>query len=175
MAAAEAPSKREIRTAQLVLRPFRSDDVEAIAGYANDEDYRRYLRPTQPSAKEFVAHNISVDWSVQCSWVITLDDAIVGTAFLGINDEDDAAELSCLLAPCYWGQGIGTEAAGAALEHAFVGLDLAKVVGRTDPRHDAALGLMKTLGMQPHGATHTDEVIYELTRDEWSRARSGAR
>ena len=71
--------------------------------------------------------------------------------------------------------GIGTEAAAAALEHAFVELELTKVVGRTDPRHVAAISLMKKLGMQSHGSTHADEVIYELTRDDWSRARSGAR
>lgn len=164
-----------LQTERLVLRPFRPDDGEAIARYAADDDYRRYLSPHKPDAEEVVARNVGVDWSVQRSWVITLDDELVGSTFLGINSEDDAAELSCLVSPRCWGKGIGTEAAAAALEHAFVELELAKVVGRTDPRNEAALSLMKKLGMQPHGSTHTDEVIYELTRDDWSRARSGAR
>jgi [ribosomal protein S5]-alanine N-acetyltransferase len=164
-----------LQTERLVLRPFRPDDGELIARYAADDDYRRYLSPHKPDAKEVVARNVGVEWSVQRSWVITLEDELVGSTFLGINSEDDAGELTCLVAPGCWGKGIGTEAATAALEHAFVELELAKVVGRTDPRHEAALRLMQKLGMRPHGSTHTDEVIYELTRDDWSRARSDAR
>jgi RimJ/RimL family protein N-acetyltransferase len=164
-----------LRTDRLVLRPFRPDDIEAIARYADDESYRRYLSPHQPDAEEFVTHNVDVDWSVQRSWVITLDDVIVGSAFLGINVEDDAAELICLVDPRYWGMDIGGEAARAALEHAFVELGLAKVVGRTDPRHASAIRLMKKLGMQHQGPTHTDAVIYEIKRADWSRARSDAR
>jgi RimJ/RimL family protein N-acetyltransferase len=166
---------REVRTERLLLRPFRPSDVDAIRRYAKNKSYRRYLSPHQPDAEEFVAHNVDVDWSVQRSWVITLDDAIVGSAFLGINFEDDAAELICLVDPRFWGMAIGGEAAGAALEHAFVELGVAKVVGRTDPRHTAAIRLMEKLGMRHKGPTHTDAVIYEIKRADWSRARSDAR
>jgi RimJ/RimL family protein N-acetyltransferase len=166
---------REVRTERLVLRPFRSDDVEAIARYAGDEDYRRYLSPTHPGPAAFVAHNVGVDWSVQRSWVITLDDEIVGSLFLGINSEDDAAELTCLVGPRWWRMEIGAEACRAAVEHAFVELGLAKVVGRTDRRNASATRLMQKLGMQPAGSTSTDEVLYEIRRGDWSRARSGAR
>ena len=105
-----------LQTERLVLRPFRPDDGQAIARYAADADYRRYLSPHKPDAKEVVARNVGVDWSVQRSWVITLDDELVGSTFLGINSEDDAAELTCLLAPRCWRKGIGTEAAAAARE-----------------------------------------------------------
>ena len=169
------PEHTRLQTERLVLRPFRPDDAEAISRYAADDNFRRYLSPHKPDAEEVVARNVGVDWSVQRSWVITLDDELVGLTFLGINSEDDAAELTCLVSRRYWGKGIGTEAAAAALEYAFVDLELAKVVGRTDPRHVAALSLMKKLGMQDHGSTHVDEVIYELTRDDWLRARSDAR
>ena len=87
-----------LRTERLVLRPFRADDAEAIARYADDENYRRYLSPTHPGPEEFVAHNVAANWSVDRPWVITLDSVIVGSVFLGINSEDDAAELACLVA-----------------------------------------------------------------------------
>ena len=174
-----------LQTERLVLRPFRPDDGEAIARYAADDDYRRYLSPHKPDAEEVVARNVGVDWSVQRSWVITLDDVIVGSVFLGINSEDDAAELACLVAPAFWGRQIAFEASNAAIEHAFVELDLSKVVGRADSRHEASIRLMTKLGMRSGGLASShharpageqvDEVIYELTRDDWSRARSGAR
>jgi [ribosomal protein S5]-alanine N-acetyltransferase len=180
-----AVQPRELRTERLVLRPFRPDDGEAIAGYADDERYRRYLSPTHPGPEEFVAHNLDADWSVERPWVITLDEVIVGSVFLGINSEDDAAELACLVAPAFWGRQIAFEALCAAIEHAFVELGLSKVVARADSRHEASIGLMRKLGMRSGGVASShharpagervDEVIYELTRDDWSRARSGAR
>jgi RimJ/RimL family protein N-acetyltransferase len=179
------PEPRELRTERLVLRPFRPDDVEAIARYADDEEYRRYLSPTHPGPEEFVTHNVNADWSVERPWVITLDDEIVGSVFLGINSEDDAAELACLVAPAFWGREIAFEASGAAIEHAFVELDLSKVAARADSRHEASIRLMTKLGMRSEGLASShharpageqvDEVIYELTRDDWSRARSDAR
>ena len=176
---------RELRTERLLLRPFRPADGEAIARYADEEEYRRYLSPTHPAPEEFVAHNVAADWSVERPWVITLDDVIVGSVFLGINSEDRAAELACLVAPAFWGRQIAFEASNAAIEHAFVELDLSKVVARADSRHEASIRLMTRLGMRSGGLASShharpageqvDEVIYELTRDDWSRARSGAR
>src|SRR3954462_13392606 len=118
----------ELRTERLVLGPFRADDAGAFARYADDEDYRRYLSPTHPGPKEYVANKLAADWSVELPWVITLDGAIVGSVFLGINSEDDAAELACLVAPAFWGRQIAFEASSAAVEHAFVSLHLSKVV-----------------------------------------------
>ena len=157
----------------------------ALSRYATDEDYRRYLSPTHPEPEEFVAHNVDVDWSVERSWVITLDRVVAGSVLLGINSEDDAAELACLVAPEFWGRQFGFEACTAAIDHAFVELGLSKVVARADGRHEASIRLMKKLGMRSKGVAHSledrrpddtvDEVIYEISRDEWSRARSDAR
>ena len=166
----------ELQTERLVLRPFRADDAEAIARYADDEDYRRYLSPMHPGPEEFVAHNVAADWSVERPWVITLDGATVGSVFLGINSEDDAAELACLVAPAVWGRHSAFEASRAAIEHG-----LSKVVARSDSRHEASIRLMTKLGMRSDGVASShharpeggqvDEVIYELTRRDWSRAR----
>jgi ribosomal-protein-alanine N-acetyltransferase len=169
---------RELRTARLLLRPFRLADVEAIARYATDEEYRRYLSPTHPGPEEFVAHNVAADWAVERPWVITLEGVVVGSVFLGINSEDDAAELACLVATAFWRQKIGYEASCAAIEHAFVELDLSKVVARSDSRHEASIRLMTKLGMRSDGVASShrarpkgervDEVIYELLRTDWS-------
>lgn len=168
---------KELHTERLLLRPFRPGDVDAIARYASDEKYLRFLSPTHPGAKEFVDRNVGADWSVERSWVITLDGEIVGSVFLGINANDNAAELACLVAPEFWRMGIGFEASLAAIGHAFIELDLAKVVARSDVRHKASIGLMTKLGMRHEGVAHSgraggqadeaDEVIYELERKEW--------
>lgn len=168
-----------------MLRPFRPADDVAISRYGADEDYRRYLSPTHPEPDAFVAHNVDVDWSVERSWVITLEGEVVGSVFLGINSEDVAAELACLVAPEFWRRRIGFEACRAAIDHAFVELDLSKVVARADSRHEASIKLMTKLGMRSKGVAHSvddrragravDEVIYEISGRDWWRGRSGAR
>ncbi|HMF04960.1 MAG TPA: GNAT family N-acetyltransferase [Acidimicrobiia bacterium] len=167
------------------MRPFRPDDVVPISRYATDEDYRRYLSPTHPGPEEFVTHNVDVDWSVERSWVITLEGEVVGSVFLGINSEDDAAELACLVAPEFWGRNFGFEVCSAAIEHAFVELELSKVAARANAHHETSLRLMTKLGMRSKGVAHSvagkrpdeavDELIYEISRADWSRARSDAR
>ena len=167
---------RELRTERLLLRPFRPGDVDAVARYATDEKYLRFLSPTHPEPEEFVAHNVDVDWSVERSWVITLGREIVGSLFLGINEEDDAAELACLVAPEFWRRGIAFEASCAVVGHAFGELGLGKVVARADARHESSIGLMAKLGMQPHGerrgpvgrdGADAGELIYGVLRDDW--------
>ena len=117
--------------------------------------------------------------------MITLEGEVVGSVFLGINSEDVAAELACLVAPEFWRRRIGFEACRAAIDHAFVELDLSKVVARADSRHEASIKLMTKLGMRSKGVAHSvddrragravDEVIYEISGRDWWRARSGAR
>jgi RimJ/RimL family protein N-acetyltransferase len=117
--------------------------------------------------------------------VITLEGEVVGSVFLGINSEDDAAELACLVAPRFWGRHIGFEVCSAAVEHAFVELELSKVVARANTRHEASIRLMTKLGMRSKGVAHSvagprpdetvDEVLYEISRADWPRARSDAR
>jgi [ribosomal protein S5]-alanine N-acetyltransferase len=173
----ETPSKRDLRTRRLVLRPFRPDDVAAIARYADDEEYRRFLGRDHPDADEVVAHNLRVDWARERSWVIEIDGEVVGTVFLGVDRADSVGELACLIAPVSWGLGFAVEASRAVIDHAFAQLRLAKVWARADVRHHASIRAMEKLGMRREGllrsqrvgrdGERSDEVVYCLTRDEW--------
>jgi RimJ/RimL family protein N-acetyltransferase len=159
-------SAREIRTERLLLRPFQPDDVAAIGRYASHDEYTRFLSPHHLAPAEFVAHNVGNDWRVERSWIISLEGEVVGSVFLGINSDDRAAELSCLIAPEFWGREIAVEALGAAIDQAFGELDLVKVAARADPRHEAAIRVMGKLGMRNAGLVRSDQVIYELERPD---------
>ena len=54
-----------LRTPRLLLRPYRSDDVDDVLAYATDPEWGRYLPLPDPyirrSAEEFVARYILVD------------------------------------------------------------------------------------------------------------------
>jgi RimJ/RimL family protein N-acetyltransferase len=169
----------ELHTSRLLLRPFRPEDADAFRAFADDPGYRRYLGPNHPSAEQFVANNLSVDWERAPSWVVSLDGRVVGSIFLGVQQEDSLAELACLLAPDVWGQGIAIEAGRAVLAYAFGERALYKVFARADAGNAASCRATEKAGMRKEAVLRAhrvatdggrvDEVIYGLTRDEWEQ------
>jgi RimJ/RimL family protein N-acetyltransferase len=63
-----------LRTARLVLRPFRVDDAGAFERFARSDAYLRYLGDGHPDPAVFVANNLDLDGA----WVIELDGVVVG-------------------------------------------------------------------------------------------------
>jgi len=174
----------ELRTARLLLRPFRADDEAAFAAFVDDPRYRRHLGPSHPGgAAVFVAHNVAVDWEREPSWVICIDDAPVGSIFLGVQPDDALAELACLLAPSAWGKGIAIEAGRAVVDYAFAALGLYKVFARAAAPNAASRRAMEKAGMREEAllrshrvdalGARVDEAICSIRRDEWVAANAG--
>ena len=130
----------ELRTARLVLRAFRPEDLAAFTAFARGDDYRRYLGAEHPAVDEFVANNVGRDGA----WVIEHDGVVVGSVFLG-----DDGELACLLDPAHWNAGIATEAAGAVVDHAFGAPGRDEVWATADAGNIASIRAMARLGMTP--------------------------
>jgi RimJ/RimL family protein N-acetyltransferase len=168
-----------LATERLCLRPFRADDRDAFAEWADDDAYLRYLGAGHPGADEFVAHNVVADGERELAWVVTLRDSdrIVGAVFLGVDRTDGVAELACLLGPRYWGAGIATEAGRAVIDFAFGPLGLAKVWARAAAGNAGSIRGMEKLGMRAEGrlrahrvgrdGERVDELLYAVLRDEW--------
>ena len=167
----------ELQTDRLLLRRFRIEDAEQFASFADDAAYRRHLGPNHPSSAQLVANNVNADADREPSWVILLDGQVVGSIFLGVQQDDGIAELACLLAPAAWGQGIAIEAGRAVIAHAFTDLALDKIFARTEAANAKSRRAMEKSGMRQEAvlASHrrtasgdrVDEVIYAVTRDEW--------
>lgn len=74
------------------------------------------------------------------------------------------------MAPAYWGQGLTTEAARAALWYGFDVLGFACVVADADPPNLASFRVIEKLGMRyaNRGFRHNVEVItYTLARKDF--------
>ena len=88
-------------------------------------------------------------------------------------------EVQWRLAFDHWGQGYATEAAGAALAHAFGPLGLNEVVSFTVPANSRSWSVMERLGMSrcskddfehpdlPAGHPLRRHVLYRLRRANW--------
>ena len=171
-----------IETSRLRLRPFRASDVEAFVEFVNDAEYLRYLGPGHPDAEGFIDHNLTAG-EHDLGWVISLEDQVVGSVFLGVTDHDRLGEIACLIDPRQAARGIGTEATAVVIRHAFVDLDLAKVFARADADNVASIRAMEKLGMQLEGrfrshrirrtGERADEVCYGLTRADWEAGSFG--
>lgn len=169
----------ELRSARLLLRPFRADDQEQFSAFVDDPAYRRFLGPNHPNAEQLVANNVAVDWQREHSWVICLDGDVVGSIFLGVDLGDQIAELACLLSPSIWGQDIAGEASRAVVDYAFGKLDyVGKVFARAAADNAASRRAMEKAGMLQEGllrahrldvqGNRVDEVLYGFTREDWA-------
>jgi RimJ/RimL family protein N-acetyltransferase len=104
-----------------------------------------------------------------------IDDRATGDdlGIAALQRAGDAAELGVVLREAAWGRGIGREALGAVLDHAFAGLGLALVFGerpdddqaRRVDRMFAPLGLRRVVA--PSGRAR-----WELPRARWSEPHS---
>jgi RimJ/RimL family protein N-acetyltransferase len=140
-----------LRTRRLVLRPFRPEDVAAIAAFATAREYRRFLGDHR-APDEFVANNLGVEGA----WVIELEGAVVGSIFLG-------EELACLLDPAVHRTGIAMEAAHAVISDAFGRRGYDEIVARANAENAASLRALALLGF-----VAAEDDTYRLHRSEWS-------
>jgi RimJ/RimL family protein N-acetyltransferase len=90
-------------------------------------------------------------------------------------------EVGWRLAADYWGRGYASEAASAALRHAFTTVRLEEVVSFTVPANRRSVAVMERIGMTSSSADDFDRpdlpeghpirrhVLYRLTRRDWMR------
>ena len=174
-----------LRTPRLLLRPYRSDDVDDVLAYATDPEWGRYLPLPDPytrrSAEEFVARCILVDDETNPLWAVVYEGRVSGNLDLRVRSHG-VAEMGYSIARPLWGQGLVTEAATAVIDYAFEILGLARVQALADIRNTGSWRVMEKLGMRREGLLRgnrlvhdqrVDDVFYAILREEWSAPEVG--
>ena len=151
---------------RLTLRPWSSDDVDAVLDLYSRWDVVRYLgtKPTVITEPAQAAAKIGT-WNAFTGplhgvWAIVPagEDRPVGTALLKLLPHSVTKALSAEtevgwhLHPDTWGRGYATEAGGRLLAHAW-SHDLAEVFAVTYPENSASRAVCLRLGMEPLGMT----------------------
>jgi len=180
----------ELRTARLLLRAWREDDLEPFARLNADprvmEHFPAPLTRAQSDAlvarirAHFEQHGFGL-WAVEVVGVAPL------VGFVGLNVPGfEAAFTPCVeigwrLAREHWGHGYATEGARAALQFAFDRLRLPEVVSFTVPANLPSRRVMERLGLRrspaddfdhpglPAGHPLRRHVLYRLDRAAWQR------
>lgn len=155
-----------LRTARLLLRPFRWDDVDDALAYRDDPEFARFLphvpQPfTRQDAEAFVRRNIEEPWQQLPTFAVVLDEHVIGTVNLNIDAAGRRAMIGYAIARACWGRGIATEAAAAVIEWAFATHDLVEIWASTRIDHTRSQRVMEKLGMS-RDRIERDEVYYRL-------------
>ena len=149
-----------IETARLRLRELTEADAPALLALYGDPAVMQFMGAPPGSLEEEIA-NIAAHRSQYYHargyglWGVTprgSDDLIGRCGLLDVPLEGRTElELSYLLAPAYWGQGLATEAARAVLEFAAGRLGLGRVVAFIHPDNVRSRRVAQRLGMQLEG------------------------
>lgn len=177
------PAPTELRTARLLLRPPRQDDVDAYLALESDPEYAFYgTRQSidREAMERGLARIVATPWEQRPEFAILLEGQLIGRAILDVDRTNITAALGYGVARVCWGRGIASEAARAIVDYGFEAFNLAKVWARADPRNGASVRVLEKIGMQREGllrghllvrGERVDRVYYGLLREEWEGLR----
>jgi ribosomal-protein-alanine N-acetyltransferase len=172
----------EIETARLRLRPLVPGDLDAIHRVWADPEVRRYLWDGEAVSREVAAGVISDSAAYFESRGLGLfamvlkgwDEVIGFCGFWRFEGRPDF-ELAYGLAPRYWGMGLATEAARAAIRYGFEEASLGRVEASADTPNAASLRVMESAGMKytkREVREGRDTTYYAISREDF-RAANG--
>jgi RimJ/RimL family protein N-acetyltransferase len=145
-----------IETERITLRRFAEADRETVARWNADPDFTRHLAGVQTREQSDEAFDrwerhwgehgfglLAVEWTETGELI-----GRVGPAFHRVWPGDP--ELGWALDPPWWGKGIATEAATAAVVWTFGELDFPRVVSITTEANGPSRNVMAKLGFRLH-------------------------
>lgn len=182
----------ELATSRLLLRQWRDSDLAPFAALNADPEVMQYMprclaaSESDTLAGRFRERIAERGWDL---WALERRDDGRFVGALGLAVATFAApftpcvEIAWRLARNQWGQGLATEAAGAALAFGFRRLALAEVLAFTVTANRRSRAVMERLGMRhdpgedfehprlPPGHALRPHVLYRCRRSEWEAQR----
>jgi ribosomal-protein-alanine N-acetyltransferase len=162
----------ELRTARLLLRPFRADDHAELHAIAGDPEVVRWMDwgPNTPAeTSTFLGYALTSETETpRRSWklavVRTADGALIGSAELHIESpEHRRGTMGYLISPSAQGQGYATEVAQAVLDFGLTDANLHRVTATCDPENIGSVRVLEKIGMTREGRMRD----YFVIRGEW--------
>jgi len=175
----------DILTDRLRINALSPGDAPTLFNYRSHSEVARFQswRPgSVDEARAFIARNASTPFHQNDSWYqlavrsADTDELLgdLGVHFLG--DDGHQVEIGFTIAPPHQRQGLGTLAVAALLDYLFTVLNKHRVFASVDPRNEASLALLRSVGMRPEAhfrqslfwkGEWVDDVVFGLLRSEW--------
>jgi RimJ/RimL family protein N-acetyltransferase len=167
-----------LETPRLLLRRWRADDVAAMAAINADPEVMRWIGDGSTTDEQRT--RAGIEWCEK-EWdrhgfglfAVEVRESAELAGFAGLSipsflpEVMPAVEIGWRLGRPFWGQGIATEAARAALRFGLVDCELERVVSIAQVGNAASTGIMEKLGMSPERETldptcGRSVVVYEI-------------
>jgi RimJ/RimL family protein N-acetyltransferase len=171
-----------IQTERLVLRAFHADDTEPLFQLMQDPEVVRYIGdrriPTRQEVWRAIAGWIG-HWALRGYGLWAVDDResgeLVGRIGL-INPADwPGPEVGYTIGKRWWGLGLASEGARAAMDWGFRNGDFGELISLIDPDNAASISVARKLGESLKGETDLwghRVLVYAITRDAWVSGRA---
>jgi ribosomal-protein-alanine N-acetyltransferase len=166
----------QVETERTLLRLFKPEDLDALAGILGNPQVMKYLevdcKPVSRGQTEKAIASIIRHWGEHTfgRWAVIYKENNELIGMTGFRSHEDIAELVYVLDEPYWGKGLATEIATAALRWGFAERGFPRVVAMTRPANAASRRVMDKLGMLFRGDTEVygiSCVEYSITKDEF--------
>jgi len=167
----------QLETERLILRPFRQEDVDAMAQLFANPDFMRFSLGAFSERKQTVDFIEKVmGWDrarmpSQFAVVLRAHDAPIGyCGFFHHPEVPGEVEIGYRLHPDYWNRGLITEAARAVRDHAFTDLKLPRVISLVHPENIPSRRVAVKNGMKVEKEITFrgfPTLVYAIIREEW--------
>ena len=167
----------EIETERLLLREITPEDLDEFARVIfADTDVLRYMakRDLTPVERAERARKVSVEnWSKHGygAWLITDKNSsnVIGSCDFDTEEVNGGVELGYSIGKAYWGKGIATETARAAIRFGFDTAKMERIVGVVVPENTASWRVLERLGFVYEKSTQAygwDELRFYILQRE---------
>jgi [ribosomal protein S5]-alanine N-acetyltransferase len=182
---------QELRTIRLLLRSFERGDTPAIVRLAGAREIAATTvnipHPyVEDDAQSFLAHaanEFHMGRSVVFAVTIFPHGELCGAVGLTLAPAHERAELGYWIGVPYWGQGLATEAASAAMAFGFETLRLNRIHASHFAGNTASQRVLEKIGMRREGPSRQhirkwnrfiDLENYGLLASEFRGAKKGS-
>src|ERR1700730_6327707 len=164
-----------IETERLLLRMFRSEDLDDLTGLLRDPDVVKYVgdgKPVDREEAEKALKSIIKHWETHGfgRWLVVDKKTQDFIGFGGLRSLFGTPEVVYHLAKAYWGMGLATELARASVRFGFEEHQFERIVAIAKPDNGASIHVMEKIGMlyEMHTSYYDMDVIqYAITRADF--------
>jgi RimJ/RimL family protein N-acetyltransferase len=167
----------DLETPRLLFRRFTADDLHALAAIRSDADVMKHISSRRPESIEevkVVLNEVLAHWAQHGfgRWALIdkFTSTLAGWCGLAYLENTDEVEIGYGLAKNYWGKGLASEAARAAMKYGFEQVQLAHIVAVAWPENAASLRVLEKLRMIKAAHLYADKwLYYAISREEYER------
>ena len=167
----------QLETQRLILREFRESDLDAYAEMCGDPEVMRYIGTGKPLSRWESWRNMAMmlgHWQLRGygMWAVEerSNNEMIGRIGCWQPEGWTGFEIGWTLRQAYWGRGLATEGAKAAMHYASEELQQSHVISLISPDNTASKRVAEKLGEKLQGTTElfgSEAVIYGISREDW--------